>query len=345
MTPEPWISDEPRLAPVARWVVARARRRQVLLLVAALLATGAFTARRAFRQPTCVATLYFRLVEGDVTDPDNSPRPPREIREYISAVALSRSRVERIMRKHAWSSAFLARDRERAIDEFRDEIEIDVSRNYFIYDRQATDEPRSAYVTISLKGANAEMTQAVLREIGDAIVQDQASQRKSRFAQTGEMVEGQLAHIRARITSLQRRIGVLQLEPAGTRATVQPQIAALEIEVASAIEQMLTLQRLSSEVAFSTVAEDHRLGLNFELFDESLVASSPRLTRNQLVKFAAVVFAIVLVLLGLVVGTFDDRIWSPEDLDLRGLPLFGALRHFPGDDAGSYSARTRIGDI
>lgn len=345
MTPEHWISDEPRLAPLARWVVARARRRLVLLLVAALLATGALTARRVLRQPTYLATLYFRLVEGDLTDPDNSPRPPREIREYISTVALSRSRVEAIMRKYAWSSAFLGRDRERAIDEFRDDIGIEVSRNYFIYDRQATDEPRSAYVTISLQGVDAEKTRAVLREIGDAIVQEQASHRKSRFAQTGEMVEGQLAHVQAHISSLQQRIGLLQLERTGNRAAVQPQIAALEAELASAIGQMLTLQRLSRQVTFSKVAEGQRLGLNFELFDESLAVSEPRLTQNQLVKFAAVAFAIPLLLLALVVGTFDDRIYGPEDLAVRGLPIFGALRRFPSDDAESYGARTPTEDV
>ena len=65
----------------------------------------------------------------------------------------------------------------------------------------------------------------------------------------------------------------------------------------------------------------------------------PRLTPRQLAYLGGFVLAIALLLTVPVLGAFDDRIYGPEDLSARGLPLFGALPRFPGDDAGSYRSR------
>src|SRR5512144_1882357 len=100
MTDATWISDEPRLASVVRHVLSRSRHSWVRVLLVALLATAALVALRARKKPVYEATLYFRLEEGDVTDPDHAPPPPRDIREHIASVALSRQQLEQIMRKH-----------------------------------------------------------------------------------------------------------------------------------------------------------------------------------------------------------------------------------------------------
>ncbi len=345
MAHEPWISDESHMALAARRVFARAVRRPVHVLAIALLATGAYTANRALQAPIYEATLYFRLAEGDLTDPNNAPRPPRAIGEYIASVALSRNRVEQIMNKYHWSGAYLARDRVAAIDEFREDIKIDVSRNYFIYDRRQGDAPRSALVTIALSGSDAEQTRALLHEIGDAIVQEQIAQRSGRLAQARELLDAQLTLARARTSSLQATLGRLWLDLAnvGGRGAIdiQVQIAALQAEAKGAIEQVLALERRTGDVALSAAAEGEQLGLNFELFDESLVASAPYLTSFQLARRVTLVFAIAMLLTLPVVGAFDDRVYAPEDLEGRGLPFFGALPRFLGDDAGSYRARLR----
>jgi hypothetical protein len=122
-----------------------------------------------------------------------------------------------------------------------------------------------------------------------------------------------------------------------------PEIAVLTNEVPNAIGQVLTLQRRASETRFSAAAERAQLGLTFELFDERLAADPPILTVRQLIWRGAVVFAIALLLVAAVAGAFDDRVYGPADLAARGLPLFGALHRFPGDDAGSYRARGRPG--
>jgi hypothetical protein len=51
---------------------------------------------------------------------------------------------------------------------------------------------------------------------------------------------------------------------------------------------------------------------------------------------------VFVVLLGLTVpavGAFNNRIYSTADLAARGLPVFGAIPRFPGDDVGAFRER------
>jgi hypothetical protein len=345
MAHEQWISDEPRAALVARRLLARALRRRALVLGVSAIAAGSWVALRAARPPSYEATLFYRLAEGDLTDPKNAPRPPRAIRQYISSVALSRSQLEGIMKKYGVSRARLAHDPVAAIDDFRDDIRIEVSRNYFLYDRQPGDAPRSALVAVSFSGPDAERTRAILREIGDAIARDQADQRSERLERAREVLGAELALARERAQAIQGRIEGLQRDAsrAGGRTAIgiRAQIAALGAEARGAAEHVLALERRAADVAFTAAAEGQQLGLNLELFDQSLVATAPPLTALQLARLAVLVLAVALALTVPLVGAFDDRIYAPEDLAARGVAVFGALPGFPGDDAGSFGARSR----
>lgn len=333
------------MALAARRAFARALRRPVRVVAIGLLVAGAYVAGRAWRAPSYQATLYFRLVEGEVTDLRLAPRPPAAIREYISSVALSRSRLEQIMRRYGISGSYLARDPVAAVEDFRQDIEVDVSRNYFIYDRRADDPPRSALVTISLRGSDPDRTRAVLRAIGDLILSEQAAQRSARLAQARELLGTQLKAARARSRSLQgamdRLWADLRTADGGGAVEIRARISALRAEAKGAIERALALERRAAEVAFTSAAEGERLGLSFELFDESLVATAPHLAPLQLARRGAIALAIALLLTLPVLGALDDRIYAPGDLAARGLPLFGALPRFPGDEAGSSGTRPR----
>jgi hypothetical protein len=348
-SPETWISDEPRFSSMARLVFRRAARRPVRVLLVTALITAAVVGSWARRTPTYLATLDLRLVEGDVVDPLRTPRPPRALLEYIYLVALSRSRVERIMKEHQWSSAWLATDPVMAIDQFRfEDIVVEVSQNFFLYDRRARDAPRSATVSIRLRGTDPQKTRAVLREIGEEIRDEQEAYRTMRLEQAQKALDGQLTAARERLRLLQGRIARLESAVRARERTDGvgwPEIVALTNEVPSAIRQVLALERRASETRFNAAAERAKLGLSFELFDESLVAEPPVLSVRQLALRGAGVFAIALLLVIVVLGAFDDRIYDPADLEARGLPLFGALHRFPGDDTGSYGARGSSGHV
>lgn len=343
MQGDEWIGDEVRIAALARQVLARALRRPFRVFAFATIATVAVVGARLAKAPTYEATLFFHLLEGDIIDPHNAPRPLRDIREYISNVALSRERVERLMVKYHVSGAYLARNRVAAIDDFRDEIQVDVSRNYFLYDRRAGDEPRSAQVTIALSGDDAVRARAMVHEIGDAILEDQKTKRTGRLNQARELFGEQLNLARVRVRTLQSTIDQLWVRAnasdARTAIALRAQIAATQAETRAAIEQMMAVERRSADLTFSANVEGMQLAVKLELFDETLATFAARLTLVQLLRLTVVIFAIGLVVAVAVFGAFDDKVYAAEDLVAQGLPVFGALTRFPGDDAGSYRAR------
>jgi hypothetical protein len=345
MAGEPWVSDEARMGFVARQVFARAMRRPARMLILALAIMTAYVALRVRDVPSYTATLYFHLVEGDLTDPNNAPRPLRAIREHIANVALSRTRVLALMKKYHMSPAFLRRDPVAATDSFRDDLDIRVSRNYFLYDRARGDAPRSADVSISIAGSDPERTRAMVHDIGDAILKEQSAQRTDRLDRARDLFRGQLDVARLDTKTLQDTVDRLWLEAATAdplaAIRIRAQIAALQAATKGSIDRAFVLERRSAAVAFSAAAEGQKLGLQFDLVDESVVASAPPLTPFQLVRRAGIVFLLALLLTAPVVGAFDDRIYAREDLRAAGLPLFGALPRFPGDDAGAYRTRPR----
>jgi len=242
------------------------------------------------------------------------------------------------MKKHHISRALLARDRVKAIDEFREEIEIEVTRNYFIFERTQYNERRSAQVAVTMTGSDPERTQAILGEIGASIVDDQAKARAGALARARELYAGQLELAQARRRTLETRAEALWREAAHDPAA-RAQIGAVQTEMRGVLDQIAALERRADEVAFSAAADEKDLGTNLVLFDDSLETLAPPLGGLGLVRLAALVFLSVLLVSVVVVGAFDDRVYAPEDLTTRGLPVLGALPRFPGDDVGSLGTR------
>jgi len=328
---------------VARRAVARALRRPLRVLGVAVLATGAVLAYLVLKEPTYQATLHLRLAEGDLTDPTSAPRPPRDVREFIANAALSRYQLEQIMKAHGLSAAWLARDPVSAIEDLRAEIGIEVTRDYFIYDRRRDEPPRSAYVTLSLLGSEPEKTAVVLHAIGQAVLREQAAHRSEDLAYARQVLGAQLARARERARAAQEALvhQRIQASQGGRRRSgaAEARLETLQAESVNAKQQVLALEQRLANMAFSAAAEGQQLGLRLELLDESMVSLSPRLTALKLVFRCVVAFAVALLLAIPALGAFDDRLYAPEDLLPHGIAVFGLLPRFPGDQAGSGGAR------
>jgi hypothetical protein len=338
-----WISDEWRLVRAARRALARAWRRPRRVLAVALLLSGAFVTLRALQPPRYEASLYLRLAEGDLTDPNAAPRPPRDVRQHLANIALSRHQLKQVMANHGRAIAWLARDPVAAVDDFRDEISIEVSRNYFLFDRGGRDEPRSAQVTVTLSGSDAEQTEALLHDIGQVILAGQLAQRSGRLVRARDLLAVELAAARGRSRTVQEaleRLAAKAIKAEGRDlAALESSIAVQETEARSAIDQVLLLERRLASVDFSGAVEAEHLGLNLQLVDERLVAIAPPLTPSELALLGLGAFLVALLLVAPVVGAFDDRLYDAEDLVEHGLELVGAFPRFPGDEAGAGRSR------
>lgn len=339
-----WISDEPKLGAVVTRVLGRAARRWWIVAAVTIAVTALAVFVRARAMPRNEFTVYFNLIEGGLTRADEEVQPPRDIRQYIANVALSRRQVEAMMRKHGLSVGWLDRDPAAAIEDFRDKISITVTRNYFLYERGENDPPRSAQVSISLEGSDREQVHLLLGEIREAILRDQR-QRAQQLEEVRSLFEARLAEARKRARALQLELE--RLSDVAARGDVLERIdargrmAAVRAQTGGAIDQVVVLERAVAAVTFNRSAERNQLGLTLEVVDERDVTHAPRLTTAQHARRAAVVFVVAAVLTALSVGAFDGRIYVPRDVSEAGVTALGALPRFDGDDVGAFLAREK----
>lgn len=344
---ERWIAEEGTLTAAARRVFARSARRPRWVLGLALLAAAGLTLSRALKAPRHEATAYFLVSEGALAGRENAPPAPRDIRRYIASVALTRSQLERIMRAHGVARAWLARDRVAAVDDFRDGISVEVSANYFLWEREAGAPPRSARVELTVGGGDPDVTRAVLRDLADLVLRTQADERAEHLAATRRLLGERLGEARERTSLLLRQLEGLWRESERRRgrpgAAVLAQIALLEVDAGVAVEQQAALERRVEGIAFAGAMEDDQLGLRVELIDEHLASFALPLPPAWLAAHFLLSFALALLVAAAVVGAFDQRVYAPADLLALGLASFGVFPRFPGDDAGALRARASSG--
>jgi hypothetical protein len=336
-----WIADEPRLTEVTARMFRRARHRPFHVLALAIAVTALAVGYRASKAPKYQGTLYFRLAEGDVVSPDHQPEPPSDVQQYISSVALSRTQLEEIMRRHGVSRRWLDRDPAAAVSSFRQDIEISVTRNFFLYDREAGDPPRSASVALSITLDDPDTVQSVLHEFRDAIQADQ-QRRVGQLQQVAQIFRAQLgeAQERARAVQAELRRTSAQL---GIRdphqLALQPRIATLRLELNTAQDRIATLERALVAAAFTGDAEQNLLGLRLDLMDERVRTHSKKLTPAALLVRTVLTLLLATAFAAVAVGAFDDRIYDGRDVAACRLPVLGAFSRFPGDDRGSFRER------
>lgn len=338
---EPWIDDEPRFGAALKLVTARAVSRSVLVLLLSVAVTALLLFWRLQRAPLYEATDYFRMVEGEVGDA--TPPPPREIREYIAAVALSHKKLLEIMKKHGLNRKLLDHDPVEAVQAMREDIGIRVTRNYFIFDRQPDDEPRSASISISYAYSSGEVARDVVHELAQAVLDAQAAQRNGRIRSEREVIRLQLEHEQTVMHGVQTELDLLFLDAAHARGSAlvqnRAQLAGTQDRMKMALDRVRRLDRRAGDLELARHVEDNRLGISFQLVDEDIEIIGAKLTSSQTVRFAVLTFVCVGGVALVVIGAWGRRVYRVQDLAAAGIPVFGELTRFAGDDVGSYRAR------
>jgi hypothetical protein len=340
--PEPWIDDEPRFASALKLVTSRALSRILLILGVSVALTGVLLFFRLQRVPVYEATDYFRMVEGEVGDA--TPPPPREIREYIAAVALSQKKLLEIMNTHHLYQRILAHDPVSAVQSMRDDIGIVVTRNYFVYERQPDDEPRSASISLSYSFSSGDVARDVVHELAQAVLDSQSAQRNARIRSERVVIRQVLDHEKTVMRGVQTELNLLYREASKAQGAAlvqnQAQLSGSQERMKMGLERVHKLDRRAGDLELATAVEDNRLGISFQLVDETIEVINAKLSASQTVRVAVVLFACVGgVALG-VVGAWGRRVYRIQDLVAARIPVFGRLSAFAGDDVGSYLGRT-----
>jgi ElaB/YqjD/DUF883 family membrane-anchored ribosome-binding protein len=330
-----WIADEPRLLPALANALARAARHPYRTLAVASAATLLLVGVRVASPPSHVATLAFRMAESDLPDARNTPRPPARIREYISDVALTRGQLLQIMEKHGLSVRFRAANPVAAVGAFRDDIEIEVNRNYFLFDRASAGTPRSAEVVLMFTADSPELAQAVVHDIGTIFLESQEASRQAWLKQAREINASETRRADERLRLLREQWGrLLRRESAAgpeEAAAIRAAMASVLHAMEGALARVGSLRNRASSLEFALDSERYRLGLDLRLVDESVRTLRRTLEGAWAALYAALVFSVLLPICAVLLGAFDDRVYLATDVMARGFPLLGAVPRLAGD--------------
>ncbi|MEO6953900.1 MAG: hypothetical protein ABI321_19010 [Polyangia bacterium] len=348
--PASWEDSEPDLAFAKREIhrlVKRSRPRRMWILIIAIVSCVGFVAKRELRPPKRRAVMSLRIVESDF-DLTTAVRPQRDYVDYIWGVFLSGPHLEKLIKEYGLYPEKYERDPQLAVEAMRDDLDIEVWRNYFLeqhYDDDA--EARSVRFSISWEDKDPQLALSVVRALSKVIIEAQTEERREIF-QVGQQDFADAAAAAAQrldVVQHEQSIRRAQLDRAVgdkfARLTVElHDLAAVEKEQGKRLEEMSdTKSRFELEAAW----EQQRSGLRFELIDPGFVepkAGGPR----QLVASVVLVFTAVCFLASMMFGAFEVKIRQPSDVRRLGVPLLGAVPSFTGDEPGSLVQRLAAAD-
>ncbi len=317
-----WTDDEPGLRSAAvelgrmrRRAFARPLRTVGLALLVALAAAGV----RARKHRVYRSRVVLRATEGDL-DAATAPRPNKRLRQYVLDVAFSNARLSQVIHDFELYPRERARDPSLALEAMRDDVDVEVWRNYFVEIRQLDDAGRSARVAVSYQHRDPQL--AAVHRVAAAVTatrDDLARRRATLFAKELALARAPAPLARVELDDLRKSV-----EPLETR--------------------LRELERERASLDLRAAMERHQLGLRFEIVDPGQAARLGLSKPRELVLIGALVFLLALPLAVLFVGAFDSRVWDADDVRRLGLAPLGELPRYRGDNVGSLDARLRRRD-
>src|SRR5262249_8289417 len=132
---------------------------------------------QAWRKPRVYASrIAFRVSENEL-DVDSAPKTNGRLREYVWQVAFSNTNLLRIIKEEKLYPSLFVRDPSLPVEEMRDDLEVEVWRNYFGQRRTAEEPTLSARLAVTYRGRDREKVFAVVQRLGRLIVEQEQSAR------------------------------------------------------------------------------------------------------------------------------------------------------------------------
>jgi hypothetical protein len=273
MGKQSWLSSEVDAGMALRQSIelvrAAYRRAWLTLLVALGLGVGV-AAAIAFVQRDYAPRFVLRVVEADNT-PRNAPRLQRQLAEYVRQAIFTSEPLLDVMRRHGLYAKLVQKSPRTALEAFKEDITVEVFQNYFVEERTAGDEPRSARLTVSFHAKDANLALAVTRDLGALVVRRELATRHDQaLAAATTAARGRDTLVAA----LQRRSREVLTKQNEIESTT-PRDPRLQVELVSLLGSLGALERqvdaAEARAATSDVGaalEGRAVGLYFEIVDD-----------------------------------------------------------------------------
>jgi hypothetical protein len=335
-----WIHSEPPLADRREWrrLVRRAAARGRITIGVTVVLTLAMVGWRARKAPSFSSRVVLRVTEGPV-EANAAPPTNRALRAYLNDVALSGERLQPILSAHHLYHDKVQRDPAGAVEDLREDLALEVWRNYFIEGRRPG-EQQSARIGVTYASKDPELALMVAREVAGLIVRAEQSSRIEQ-AETAQR-EGaiSLASARAELQARQELAARLRMRLERTsEAHGSVELARMDDELQHLDEQLTARIKRQTELDLQVDLERSELGLEFVVVDPGRVAPPPPSRPRALALFGLVWFCLLLVPVGVAVGAFARRVTEADDVRGLGLEVLGEVAAYDGDQQWTLEAR------
>ena len=340
--PAAWLDQEPRLRQSLHEVVRllrRARGRVALVIVAALLVAAGVFATLSRRAPRFVAQVTFRLVEAS-TEALGRPPTPGELREHVLDGVFVKPRVLRLIRAHGLYPSKARHHPSWAYQQMRRDLEVDVHHNTFLTVGSGEEVPRSARLTVRYTAQDPDLALGVAKDLARMIREHERDRRRHLSMAATEGLQRQRSRALARLTRIEAEQARKTLEASRAdpvaRGWLQVDINRRQGEISALRRRLAELSKVVARARTRGAMEQQGLGITFEEVDWRLF--KPRLSPTALAAIAAAAaFPCAFLVLGLLVGAADPRVYDLEDVRRLGLDAIGVAAP-PTAGAGAYDA-------
>lgn len=348
-TDDAWFESEPQtrqatIAEIQR-IRRRTRARPIPVILLAALITGAVVYRIATKPMHVESEIVLALSEGTMSDKGDSGLPVEELKSYVSDVLLPDKPLAAVIEKYGLYPLRRTHGMQWAIDQLREDIEIEIWKNEFRYYEDDRTAPRSARIGITFGDTDPDRAYEVAHDLAEVVIATAQTQRE----QVTKKLSDETNAARDRLTARLAEIDKLSSEEALKLITAQRLHHEAAVQSANLDLIQLASERKDASHQLSQ-AVTSRDALAFDIADAGLDMSLtiveerrpvPPEHRNFTLALVGVVVGLG-ALLGsaLVVGAFDSRVHDGDDVERLGLPLLGHVPGFPGDKVGALVTRS-----
>jgi hypothetical protein len=344
-----WYEAEPPLGAIMvedlRRLKFRAKARWLLLIVLALGLTVAVVVKIARKPPLHIARVVLALSEGEVSQ-RNAPLPMNDLRAYVTTVLMPASELTKVIEKRDLFPLRKKQGPEFALGELWDIVEIEVFRNYFLFEQRDLGEERTARIAITVTWGDPDEAYEIAHDIAGVITRSAEAERDraatiiaAEAARALQAAYGRAADIEAQIARLNsERARAESYGQEGKAAALRVEVLSLEGSLKRAREVLSTMARSGSTDQLLAAVYEAGLGFNIEVVEDRRPEPlPPRGYRTAML--AVVVFVVMVIVVALFLGAFDSRIHDLDDIARLGIPIVGQVPGFPGDNVGSLRQR------
>lgn len=312
MPADDWLDREPgffaMLVQFGR-CVRLGLTKPVRVVLIALAASALTVAAVALLSGNYRPTVVLRVSETD-GDPSAMPRPKRQLQQYVQEAVFTSAPLMAVIEKHGLYPSLARKNKRAALQSFREDIEIEVYRNYFVEERTRGEAPRTARMAVRYRAKNPGVALAVTRDLGSVIIEreqqamrEQAGRNAAHAARRVEQLKRALADRRSDIARNRLEI----TESAAFDARREVNLVSLYGSLESLERELAAAERYRAALDLSAALEQKGVGLHFQVVDDGSLPRSLDLSASELGFLGGLIFVLGLPLTALAVGAFSTK--------------------------------------